>query len=136
MMTAKTYLSQVKILTARLRSMGQQVKALNDSLLNVSPMISDMPKALSPVVDRMAELVAVKVDLERDMEADSCRLAEIMRSVNSLQNVNHVEVLTCRYFARMEWREIAFELHVSESRIYQLHRDALAEVEKSIVGCS
>ena len=135
-MTAKEYLSQIKTLNIRIKSKMQQVQSIGDSLLNVSPVLSDMPRPATPNINRMAELVAVKVDLEREIEADSRKLAEITRTINSLPDETHILIITQRHFGRLEWKDIASELCFSERRIYQLYRDALNEMEKFAVGFS
>lgn len=135
-MTAKEYLSQIKTINIRLKSMVRQIQSLDDSLTNVTPKISDMPGAATPNVHRMEELIAVKVDLENDIKTDSSKLAEITRTINALPNTIYIAILTNRYFGRMDWREIADELYISQSHLYNLHRDALAEIEKIIVNHS
>ena len=135
-MTGKEYLSQIRTINIRLKSMARQVQSLEDALTSVSPVISDMPRSPSPNLQRMESLIAAKVDLEREMDAESAKLADITRTINSLPDSTHSAILTSRYISRMEWREIANELYVSEGRAYQLHRDALAEIEKIIASYS
>jgi DNA-directed RNA polymerase specialized sigma subunit len=132
-MTAKAYLSQIRTIHIRLKSMGRQVQSLNDALTHVTPVISDMPRSASPDVHRFDGLIAAKVDLENEIKTDSAKLAEITRTINTLPNMLHSAIITSRYVSDMGWREIADELHISRSHIYELHREALSEVEKSVV---
>ena len=135
-MNAKEYLSQVKSLKIGIKSKARQIQSLEDSLYKVSPILCDMPKAATPQVDRMAGLVAAKVDLERELEADSTKLAEISQTINSLTDPQYRSLLTNRYFAMMEWNEIADEMYLSTRSVYRLHKEALGEFEKSAVGGS
>ena len=135
-MTGKEYLSQIKTINIRLKSMARQIQSLEDALTSVSPALSDMPRSPSPNLHRMESLIAAKVDLEREMETESAKLASITRAVNSLPDPTHSAILTSRYISRMEWREISAELHISESWLFQLHRDALAEIEKAVAESS
>lgn len=116
--------------------MARQVQALDDSITKISPVLSHTPGSTSPNVHRMEDLIATKIDLENEIMAGSAKLAEITRTVNSMSNTLHVVILTCRYFSRMEWQEIAAELYISESQVYRQHRAALVEIEKMIAGDS
>jgi len=135
-MTAKEYLKQIRIINMQLKSMRRQVQSLADAATNISPILSDMPKAATADIHRMENLIVTKVDLENEAAAKSDKLAEITRKINSLPDPMHVAIITSRYICNMEWRDIACEMHISEGRIFQLHRDALAELEKSIAGYS
>ncbi len=135
-MTAKEYLSQAKIISARLRSMARNALSLQEALKNVSPKLSDMPRSVTPDIRKMEKLVATKVDLDKRMESDAARLAEITDTINSLSDPLYSTVLVNRYIACMSWMEIAIDLGLSESYLFILHRDALAEVEKFLLDYS
>jgi DNA-directed RNA polymerase specialized sigma subunit len=132
-MTAKEYLGQIQTLIIGLKSLSRQVKSLEDALTGVSTQLSDTPGSATPNVRRMEELIAAKVDLERRLEANSTRLAAITNTINSLPDMVHTALLTARYIAGMEWQEIANELRISRSHLFNLHRDALNEIEKIIL---
>ncbi len=108
--------------------------SLQEALTNVTPQRSVMPRPATTDVHKLEKLVAAKVDLEKRMEKDAAKLADIYGAINSLQNPIHTVVLTNRYIAGMEWLEIASELKYSKSQIHRLHRDALSEIEKTIHG--
>ena len=133
-MTAKEYLGQVRVLQESMKSIVRQIETLDDLLLNVSPKLSDMPSAKSASVHRMAELVATKLDLETKLALASVKFAGITKTINSLLDTQFIAILTSRYFTRLDWREIADELHISQSHLYRLHKDALTEVEKLIAN--
>jgi len=135
-MTAKEYLKQINTINLRLKSMKQQVQSLWDAATNISPVLSDTPRSASSNPHQLEMLIVTKVDLENEIIALSDKLAEIIRAVNSLADPLHVSILTSRYISGMEWRDIACEMHISEGRIFQFHRDALAELEKTIANYS
>ena len=135
-MTAKEYLAQVRLITIRLQSMVRQVQVITDTLTNISPVLTDMPRSATPNVHSLDALVATKVDLENEIAEATTKLADITRTVNSLPDHLHIAVLSYRYFCKMEWREVADELRITESRAYQLHRQALVVLENVIVDCS
>ena len=129
---AKEYLSQIRTINIKLKSLARQRQALEDSLLNTSPKLSHMPKSPSPDVHRMDGLIAAKLDIENKMEAASEKLAEVHKTIAAITQYELSAVLTYRYVNRMQWVDISNELFISESRVYQLHREALTEVEKAI----
>jgi DNA-directed RNA polymerase specialized sigma subunit len=135
-MKAKQYLSQFQAINLKLRNMTRQVQSLEDALENANPVINAMPRPATLNIHRMEDLIAAKIDLEKQIENETVKLAEITRTVNLLQSDHHIAILTNRYFCRMEWSDIACELYVSVGRVYQLHREALLEIEKSIADYS
>jgi methyl-accepting chemotaxis protein len=135
-MTAKEYLGQLKPLMSSIKSILRQVQSLDDALTVDSAGISDMPGAATPNVLRMEMLIANKIDLERKIEVQSAKLTEIINTINSLSNPIHSALVTARYVSGMEWRDIARELRIGSDRVYQLHREALAETEKIICNYS
>jgi len=129
---AKEYLSQIRTINIKLKSLARQRQALEDSLFNTSPKLSHTPRPATRDVHRMDGLIAAKLDIENEMEAASQKLAEVHRTIASVQGGFLSAVLTYRYIDQKPWVGIASALHLSESRVYQLHREALAEIEKSI----
>ena len=134
--TAKAYLKQINVIHLQLQSMKRQVQSLHDAATNISHVLKDTPRSSSADPHRMEGLIATKIDLENEIAVKTDLLAEIICTINSLSNSQYVSIITSRYISKMEWKEIACDLYVSEGRIYQLHREALAELEKFIVGYS
>jgi DNA-directed RNA polymerase specialized sigma subunit len=129
-MTAKEYLGQIQSTIIDIKSMTRQVQSLEDALTGASPQLSATPGAAKANIHRMEKMIVAKVDLERKIEAQSAKLAEIINAINSLPRTVHSAILTSRYVSRMDWRDIANEMRLSVSHLYQLHRDALKEIEK------
>jgi DNA-directed RNA polymerase specialized sigma subunit len=129
-MTAKEYLSQFKTISIRLKSISQQIQAIDTALTSTTPILSKTPHSASPDPHRMENLIATKVDLEREGAAGAVRLGEIIQSVKSLPDALLVTILTNRYILFMDWREIMSELYISESHLHRLHSKALNEIEK------
>ena len=135
-MNAKEYLGQINTINMRLGSLKQQVQSLWDAATNITPLLSHTPRAPSSDPHRLEKLIVTKVDLEQEVVILSEKLSEIINTINSLPDQLHISILTSRYISRLEWREIACQLHISEGRIFQIHRDALDSLEKSIAGYS
>ena len=135
-MTAKKYLMQISTINMRLRSMKQQVQSLWDAATNITPILSHTPRSASSDPHQLEKLIVTKIDLENEIIMLSDKLAEIIVAINSLPDPLHISIITSRYISGMEWRDIACEMHISEGRIFQLHRDALVALEKSIADYS
>ncbi len=83
----------------------------------------------------MEELMVSKIDLETQIEAETIRLAGITGTINLIVNPLYAAILTARYVSDMDWRGISAELNLSRSRVFQHHRNALAEVEL-LINCT
>ncbi len=134
-MTGKEYLAQIKTIKIGLKGMLRQVKALQDTLTDVSNHLSETPGSPTRNIHRMEQMIAAKVDMEATLEAETARLAGISRTINLLTNPLHSAILTARYVTGLDWRQISGELNLSRSRVYGHHRDALNEVEL-LINCT
>lgn len=93
-------------------------------------------KVQTSLSDRMANVFA-KADLmykaiEKDIERLLDIHKEICEVIEKVSDNRLRRVLTLRYINLMSWEEIAYEMSLSNSRILQLRREALNEVEKII----
>ena len=59
----------------------------------------------------------------------SLKLAEVYKTIAAIPASQLGAVITYRYIENMPWLDIAQKLRISESRVYQLHREALAAIE-------
>ena len=129
---AKEYLSQIHSINTKLKSLAFQRQSIEDALHNVSPKLSHTPKNATRDVHQMEGLIAAKLDIEADIERFSERLAEVHKTIAAFPAAELGAVITYRYISRLPWEDIAIKLHISESRVYQLHREALRMVENII----
>ena len=65
-MTAKEYLSQAWNIDRRINDKVAHVSQLRDMAMNVSAVISDMPRSPSPNNQRMENIIARLTDTEED----------------------------------------------------------------------
>jgi len=129
---AKEYLSQIHSINIRLKSLAFQRQSIEDALYSTSPKLSHMPKNATRDVHRMERLIVTKLDIESEIERASERLAEVHKTIATFPAAELGAVITYRYINRLPWEDIAIKLHISESRVYQLHREALKVVENII----
>lgn len=130
--------------TERLERMAAKLTSIG------SQQITDMPKAPSGPGDRMAEAIARKVDLEREIQQDIAReRAEydaILLITKAMERPDERVVIQLRYLDGAKWREIAEALYQSRDdyeekadnylqQVFRKHGTALlnfAEAEESL----
>ena len=100
-MTAKEYLSQARLLDARINAKIQQVAALNDLATHATATLTGMPRNPNRSESRMAEAVVKIVDLQNEINHDIDELVdlkrEITRRVKSIPNAEYQLLLEKRY---------------------------------------
>lgn len=107
-MTAKEYLSQARLLDARINAKIQQVAALNDLATHATATLTGMPRNPNRSESRMAEAVVKIVDLQNEINHDIDELVdlkrEITRRVKSIPNAEYQLLLEKRYLCFMPWK--------------------------------
>ncbi|MFR8873589.1 MAG: hypothetical protein ACLVHV_09045 [Oscillospiraceae bacterium] len=92
-MTAKEYLSQARLLDARINAKIQQVSALNDLATHATATLTGMPRNPNRSESRMAEAVVKIIDLQNEINHDIDELVdlkrEITRRVKSIPNAEY-----------------------------------------------
>ena len=133
-MTAKEYLSQAWNIDRRINDKVAHVSQLRDMAMNVSAVISDMPRSPSPNNQRMETIIARLTDTEDEINADIDRLInlklEIMNTIWQVEDAKACAVLERRYHSFKSWEEIAADLNVSVRWVHKIHGKALEDVEK------
>ena len=79
-MTAQEFLKQIAVIQKRIEANRRRVEQMQDLLLKITPTISDMPKS-GTNVHAFEERINLKVDLEKEIEADKIRLNQVKLDV-------------------------------------------------------
>ena len=139
-MTARDYLQRPFRIKKRIESLKKDIARLEAVATNCSPNIIGMPHAPSATTSRMADVVCMIVDKQRELErlTAECKTVEqeIALLITDLENDEFKELLERRYVQREEWQDIADSMHYGISWIYQLHKKALSAFEKKLKECS
>ena len=80
-MTAKEYLSQARLLDARINAKIQQVAALNDLATHATATLTGMPRNPNRSESRMAEAVVKIVELQNEINHDIDELVDLKREI-------------------------------------------------------
>lgn len=131
-----------------IRNMQAQLERLEDKLSSIgSPTLSDMPKAPSRAMDKEAELIAQKIDLEREIEQEKKNVhtlrLEIERVMGCLKKANEKAVIRAKYLCEEKWEDVSFILFGAKEdfldkeesyqrRTYKIHGTALLNMARYI----
>ena len=124
----------------RINRNKELIAELRATAEKVSPTYSLAPGGGSG--DSMTNAAARIVDLEREIAADSARLADELALVEfligSLDDFRQRQVVEYRYIHDYSWRQIQEELKYTERQILRFHRAALKnlyEMQKDVSKC-
>lgn len=128
-----TELNSVRDLRQRIREQERRLRALRLSVENLTPILDGMPHSRSPT-SRVEKITVKILEAERELEllrAECANAAEVLTEKISAANLESQEqtILIMRYVACMNFRDIEFELGLSDARIFFLHRNSLRKIK-------
>ena len=135
-MTAKTYLQKIRSERLEVVQLQETVDELIYSLLP-SGIRYDTLKVQTSPDDQMARVMAEVDEYERQIREHLQKLIERQNTafthIGALERSDFRQVLTLYYLTgeRLTWHQVADKMDLSEQRIYQLHNEAIEELEKN-----
>lgn len=135
-MTAKTYLQKIRSERLEVVQLQETVDELIYSLLP-SGIRYDTLKVQTSPDDQMARVMAEVDEYERQIREHLQKLIErqniAFAHIGALERSDFRQVLTLYYLTgeRLTWHQVADKMDLSEQRIYQLHNEAIEELEKN-----
>lgn len=138
-MTAKTYLQKIRSERLEVVQLQETVDELIYSLLP-SGIRYDTLKVQTSPDDQMARVMAEVDEYERQIREHLQKLIErqniAFAHIGALERSDFRQVLTLYYLTgeRLTWHQVADKMDLSEQRIYQLHNEAIEELEKNWPG--
>lgn len=128
-MNAHEYLSQARYLDMQINSKIEQLSALNDLATKCTTTISDMPRnpnhGKSSMEDTIVKIIALKEDINLDIDTLVDLKRAIRESLKKLDNVEYQTLLENRYLSFMSWEKIAVGMNYSIQQIYRIRSRAL-----------
>ncbi len=130
-MTAKEYLSRYRWQNDRINAKLEQVAELRRKAQTVSSGSSDGSHSSTPY-DRIGEITARIVDLEREINEDIDRSIDVQREIRAAittvpdERLRHLMEL--RYINCLTLEEIARRMDYSYKQICRLHGKALLQI--------
>ena len=130
-MTAKEYLMQVQKLEYKIKRMKQR----SEEYERLSHSISSPKYDFEPVSGTrnleapFVKWIMKKCDLDKEIEALEEKLlnlkAEVMLTIETLDNEDYKNVLVLHYINGVAWEEIAERMFVSVSTVFNWHSNSL-----------
>ena len=132
-MTAKEYLSQYKDLNDSINAKLEQVAELRRKVQTVCSGSSDGSGTHSSTpYDRIGEITAQIVDLEREINEDIDRSIDVQRgiltAISTVPDERLRHLLELRYINFLTLEEIARRMDYSYKQICRLHGQALLQI--------
>ncbi|MBR3735649.1 MAG: hypothetical protein IKN07_07190 [Lachnospiraceae bacterium] len=136
-MTAYDYLSQARDIAREIRQLKKMKQEYLAEATAVTASLTGMPGSVSKdphKFDRYVLLVDCLNEKIRELDRLS---ASICRAVNSVPDSRQRYILRAKYIPDARGRcrtlkQIAKEMHYSESQVRRIHREGLASVEKKM----
>ena len=131
-MEAKAYLSRAYRIDREINAKLEQIMALRELASKATATISDMPRASSPNVCRIQDIISKIIDFEQDINQEIDRLIDIKREVSGVigevNSSDYRTLLELRYLCFRSWERIAVEMQYSIQHTYRIHEQALNAV--------
>lgn len=122
-------LNSVRELNKQIRRQEQHLQALRLSAENLVSILNGLPHS-NEAKSRTEKFALMIIECERELENLRTQLDRASEDLPAriyveVSDVQERTVLLLRYVACMRFSDIAFQLELSERRVFQIHRDAL-----------
>lgn len=130
-MTAKEYLSQIRVIDEAIKSKSKQLKSLADSLLLISSQdISSERVQTSAKLDAsFTKNVETITELESQIIELNAQMSKIIDKIYSLDDLLQIKVLCKHYVDGKNLRRVSDELEYSYEWVREVHAKALRNIE-------
>lgn len=130
-MTAKEYLSQIRVIDEAIKSKSKQLKSLVDSLLLIqSQDISSERVQTSAKLDAsFTKNVETITELESQIIELNAQMSKIIDKIYSLDDLLQIKVLCKHYVDGKNLRRVSDELEYSYEWVREVHAKALRNIE-------
>jgi hypothetical protein len=136
-MTAKQYLSRVRILDIKINNKISELSMLKSKSTSLQAVvINDDKVQTSPALDRLGNDVSDILELEEEIHKEIKRYNDlkhkIINEIHSLNNRLYIEILYKRYVEFKSLEEIAVDMNYSYEWIKHNHGYALLNFNKKM----
>jgi DNA-directed RNA polymerase specialized sigma24 family protein len=130
-MTAREYLERARTLDGEIEAKREHLARLRSQLTGRAQVITGMPGGgRADWTDTVARAVELERELIASIDGMLALRREISQMIARVPDGRHRQLLELRYLCGKKWEEVAEAMSYDVRWIYQLHEDALAEVEK------
>lgn len=131
-MTAKEYLSQAFHLDQRINSKLEILANMKEMATRTTRIMRDDVVSHTRNDHAFENTIIKIVDMQNEINADIDKLVdkkqEIIRTIYSVENLEHQVLLEARYICFRNWEDIAEQMHCTVSNLFKMHAKALKSV--------
>lgn len=133
-MDTKQYLQQIERLDLMIQNKLSEIEHLKHMSTSITTTPKDVNVKISSEKDRMGNMVAKLIDLEKDTEKlvneYIDKRKKIIEQIDSIEDTNMYHVLSEKYILIKDLNVIAVEMGYSFKQVCRIHGNALVEFEK------
>lgn len=133
-MTIQERMQQISAANRMVENKQEEIQRLHDLATRVTRTVENEKVQTSGSNDKIADLICSATDLEAELKQDINDLIklrkDVMKEIDSLDNIDMIDLMYKRYFQCKKWEIIAEELHMSYRNVIRLHSKALKKLEE------
>ena len=137
MIDAKKYLESLQASEDKVRLKIQQLQVLKDKVLCISVPVDAELVSHTKNVGTMAETIAAMIDMQKEIDIQSCKLLEAKREAFHLLDQIRPEsasIIINRFFVRLSIQEMSKMAYMSRRNMYRRLQEALSEFQHVLNG--
>ena len=131
-MTAKQYLSQLRILDIKINQKQDELYRLRCAAERTTP-TQEAGAGCGGASDRVGNISAITADLDAEINADIDRLADmrhtIINQIHGLDDDRYIRLLYKRYVEYKSLKQVGVEMHYEYAYARSIHGNALKAFE-------
>lgn len=129
---AKSYLRQVKLYDTRINMKLEELAALEESILKVTPTLKEDVVSSSGSQDKLGDAVVKMVDLKHEINAYIDKFVDAKRAIGAvidkMDDADQLQVIHRRYVLYESFEQIACEMCMTYRNVCYIHGKALQAV--------
>lgn len=129
---AEKYLQQIERLDAQIEIKLEEKTRLKEMALKTTSAPKEIPFSSGGKQDQFTDIMAKIGDLETEIDRLVDRRADIVGTIQSVENTNQMKTLYKHYAQGKNLRQVASEIDKSYRQTCYIHRAGLATISKII----
>lgn len=133
-MTAKEYLSEIRLMKFDIEQLQEQKQVYMDMATSITAAINPVKVQTTPKNDRMSDSVTKLADISREIDEEITTLLikqdKVLKQIRELHNLRYIQILTKVYIQDKNIKVASLEMGVSYNYALEVHKKALAAFEE------
>ena len=124
-MTKKEFFERGLYLDLRIRNLQERLLTLEALCTGTGMSISGMPRNPNRGGSRLEDLQIAIADIKEEIQQLLVYKAALQKAISSLEDPMQQIVMGYRYIDRMQWKDIASEVYLSDRQLYRIRDKAI-----------